>query len=54
MILRTFVNFHVDGHVEVVLRQIVEVVVEIGQVLVRLLLQKCRCDGQCVLVLQKN
>ena len=45
MILRAFVNFHVDGHVEVVLRQIVEVVVEV---------QKCRCDGQCVLVLQKN
>ena len=47
-------NFHVDSDVEVVLRQIVKMVVEVGQVFVTATLQKRRCDGQSVLVLQKN
>ena len=51
--LGALLDLHVDGHVEVVLAQVVQVVVEVRQVLVAAALEKGRGHCEAILILLK-
>ena len=54
--LGALLYLHVDGHIEVVLAQVVQVVVEVRQVFVAAALEKCRghCEGILILLKYKK